>query len=109
MKLIFVADPLDSFHIAKDSTYAMMHEATRRGHTVWVCEVADLVWHQHARVVARQARAILISQDRIKGDGQPSHAWFEVIAQAEVALADMDAVLMRKDPPFDNEYFYLVS
>jgi len=99
MKCLFIADPLESFHIAKDSTYAMMREALWRGHTVWVCEVGDLVWHQHARVVARQARAIIFPKNS-------ANNWFEVVARAEIALADVDAVLMRKDPPFDTEYFY---
>ena len=62
------------------------------------CEPADLVWRQGARVVARGARAITLT-----GDEQD---WFAVATQAELALADADAVLMRKDPPFDSEFFY---
>jgi len=50
-------------------------------------------------VVARQARAIIFPKNS-------ANNWFEVVARAEIALADMDAVLMRKDPPFDTEYFY---
>jgi glutathione synthase len=98
MKLLFVADPLASFKTYKDTTFAMMREAQRRGHQVWACEVADLVWRRGARVVARNARAITLTGK--------VEAWFEVATQAELALADAGAVVMRKDPPFDSEYFY---
>ena len=98
MKLLFVADPLEGFQTYKDTTFSMMREAVRRGHHIWACETADLVWVRGARVVARNARAIALT-----GDAQ---AWFEVVTQAELALADADAVIMRKDPPFDAEFFY---
>src|SRR5690349_3416528 len=91
MKLLFVADPLEGFKTYKDTTFAMMREAARRGHALWACEPADLVWR-------RRARAITLTGD--------DHAWFEVVAEGELALADAGAVLMRKDPPFDSEYFY---
>ena len=98
MKLLFVADPLESFKTYKDTTFSMMREAARRGHQIWACEPADLVWVRGARVVARGARAITLTGDE--------HAWFEVVTQAELALADTDAIVMRKDPPFDSEFFY---
>ena len=98
MDLLFVADPLEGFKTHKDSTFAMMREAAARGCTLWACEPADLVWVRGARVVARAARAITLTGD--------AHDWFTVVAQKELALADTAAVLMRKDPPFDSEYFY---
>jgi glutathione synthase len=98
MKLLFVADPLEGFKTYKDTTFSMMREAAGRGHELWACESADLVWRQGARVVARRARAIALTGD--------SHRWFDVLTTAELALADAHAVLMRKDPPFDSEYFY---
>jgi glutathione synthase len=99
MKLLFVADPLESFKVYKDTTFTMMREAARRGHEIWACEAGDLVWRRGARVVARGARAITLN-------GQQGEAWFDEVARAELALADAGAVLMRKDPPFDSEYFY---
>jgi glutathione synthase len=99
MDLLFVADPLEHFKPYKDTTYAMMREAVRRGHRVWACEPTDLVWVRGGRVVARRARGITVT-------GEQDHRWFEEIATQELALADVDAVLMRKDPPFDTEYFY---
>ena len=98
MKLLFVADPLEGFKTHKDTTFAMMREAARRGHQLWACEQSDLVWLRGARVVARGARAITLTG--------AADDWFNAVSQAELALADVDAVLMRKDPPFDSEYFY---
>ncbi len=98
MKLLFVADPLASFKTTKDTTYSMMREAARRGHEIWACETADLVWVRGGRVVARGARAITLTRDE--------SAWFNVVAEGQLVLADVDAVLMRKDPPFDSEFFY---
>lgn len=98
MKLLFVADPLESFKTYKDTTFSMMREAARRGHQVWACEPADLVWVRGARVVARKARCIVLTGHE--------KDWFLVEAEGELALADTSAVIMRKDPPFDSEYFY---
>ena len=98
MKLLFVADPLESFKTYKDSTFAMMREAARRGHSIVACEVGQLVWLRGGRVTARSALQIALTGD--------ADAWYTVTATADLALADVDAVLMRKDPPFDSEFFY---
>ncbi|MBL8328519.1 MAG: glutathione synthase [Rubrivivax sp.] len=98
MKLLFVADPLESFKTVKDSTFAMMREAARRGHLLLACEPAQLRWRRGERVTA-QVREI-----RLTGDATD---WFTVSATwPAFALHEADAVLMRKDPPFDSEYFY---
>jgi glutathione synthase len=99
MKLLFVADPIESFKTHKDTTFAMMREAARRGHTLQVCEPRDLVWVRGSRVVARRCRTVVLT-------GREQADWFAVVAEGEQALADTDAVLMRKDPPFDAEYIY---
>ena len=102
MQLLFVADPLETFKTSKDTTFAMMREASRRGHPLLACEPKDLVWKSGGRVMAL-ARRFTLSPDT-SGSGTP---WFtETDDPAPVALADTDAVLMRKDPPFDSEYFY---
>ena len=101
MKLLFVADPLESFKIYKDSTFVMMREAQARGHEIWACEPADLRWQLGGRVEAH-ARPIVLN-----GVSGRSHApWFETEGARVAAVADFDAVLMRKDPPFDSEFFY---
>jgi len=76
-----------------------MRTAAARGHALYACEPKDLVWQRGGRVGAR-VRAIALA-------APSSAAWFvETAAPAPMALADADAVLMRKDPPFDSEYFY---
>jgi glutathione synthase len=97
MKLIFVVDPLPTFKIYKDSTFAMMREAAKRGHEIWACEPREFIWQRGGRVEARSERIALTG-----------HAtdWYTVQETAVVALADFDAVVMRKDPPFDAEYLY---
>src|SRR5204862_1629220 len=97
MQLLFVADPLEAFKTYKDSTFAMMREAARRGHALLACEPRDLVWQRGGRVTA------LMRDITLTGD---AHDWFTERTPVELALADVDAVLMRKDPPFDSEYFY---
>ena len=98
LDLLFVTDPLESFKTYKDSTVAMMREAAHRGHTLWACEVTQLVWWRGGRVTAAGARRIALSSD--------AHDWFTVEETQDLALADVGAVLMRKDPPFDSEFFY---
>ncbi len=98
MKLLFVADPLESFKTYKDTSFAMLREAARRGHELWACGPADLAWVRGGRVLARAATAIALTGD--------ASDWFSVRIREDLPLADTDAVLMRKDPPFDSEYFY---
>ena len=104
MKLLFVADPLESFKIAKDSTFAMMREAARRGHTLMACEPKDLRW-QRGEAVTGFVRDITLTGRSGKGE-----TWFTAAQPAPherpQPLKDVDAVLMRKDPPFDPEYIY---
>ncbi len=101
MKLLFVADPLESFKIYKDTTFAMLREAQKRGHSLSVCEPKDLMWQRGTPVVA-QVRDITLT-----GQAEP---WFSVAPESPgrrpQALRDFDAVVMRKDPPFDAEFFY---
>lgn len=97
MKLLFIADPLPSFKIYKDTTFAMMREAQRRGHTLAVCEPQDISWQRGSKVTAR------VQDITLTGDAT---VWYDARPERSVALVDFDAVLMRKDPPFDSEYFY---
>ena len=97
MNILFVADPLASFKIYKDTTFAMMREAHKRGHSVSTCEPQDVMWQRGGPVTAHVQDITLT--------GQPQ-AWFEVSLARAAALKDFDAILMRKDPPFDSEYFY---
>ena len=100
MNILFVADPLESFKIYKDTTFVMMREAQKRGHRISACETQDISWQTGGKVSAH-VRHITLTGDPV--------TWFVADEkrpdQLEV-LAGFDAVLMRKDPPFDSEFFY---
>ena len=63
MHILFVADPLESFQIYKDTTFSMMREAQRRGHRVAACETRDLVWRSGGRVQAQVREITLTGAD----------------------------------------------
>ena len=93
MKLAFILDPLDQLKTAKDSSLAIMHEAINRGHQVFVSLQHDLF--------LRHGQAKLVSKP---------WAWnghSAVVGESQESLPTaFDAIIMRKDPPFDNEYLY---
>ncbi len=96
MKLLFVMDPLSRIQIAGDTTFAIMLEAQSRGHENWFCEPRHLgLEHDRAGAAAWQ-----VTVRPIPGDH------FLLGPQAQVYLDDFDAVLMRKDPPFDLDYYF---
>ena len=97
MNILFVADPLETFQIYKDTTFSMMREAQRRGHSVSACEPASMGW-QTGRPVTATVRDITLT-------GNPDD-WFTETPTRHTPLHTFDAVLMRKDPPFDAEYIY---
>jgi glutathione synthase len=99
MKLLVIADPLATFKTYKDSTFAMMREAARRGHDLFAMEAREMI----VRGGAVSGFAAAVS---LKAPGADPCDWFEASAQAFMPLSDFDVVLMRKDPPFDNEYLY---
>lgn len=98
MKLLFVADPLESFKTYKDTTFSMMREAARRGHTLLATQPSQMAWQRGGAVVG------LTREIRLTGRADD---WFETVAvHAAHPVREADAVIMRKDPPFDSEYFY---
>ena len=96
MKIAFLADPLAGFKTYKDSTFAMMREAAKRGHTVYAFEQKDMALEEGI-VTA------LVQHIELTGD---EHDWYKVISTEEVRLSSLDAIIERKDPPFDMEYVY---
>src|SRR5438270_8296969 len=94
LTLLFVADPLEAFKVAKDTTFSMMREAQRRGHRIAACEPRHLAW-QSGGVVQAPVRELALTG--AGGDG-----WFRETGTPVRALKEFDAVLMRKDPPFDS-------
>jgi glutathione synthase len=97
MNLLFVADPLEVFKIYKDTTFSMMREAQRRGHRISACGPEHLLW--------RSGDLVRAAVREIRLTGEPQR-WFIETATPLKALNEFDAVVMRKDPPFDSEYFY---
>ncbi len=95
MNLLFIADPLASFKIYKDSTYAMMREAAQRGHALFAMLAGDLAWRD-GQVIGR-VQAITLT------GGAP---WFQAGEAAWRSLSEFDATIMRTDPPFDQAYLY---
>ncbi|MDT8363792.1 MAG: glutathione synthase [Nitrosomonas sp.] len=99
MKLAFILDPLDTLTPGKDSSYAMMREADARQHRLYVLQQGDIVW-KGDRIMGFVRKLDLI--DPLTHAG----AWYRQGELLEMALCEFDAVLMRKDPPFDMEYVY---
>jgi glutathione synthase len=94
MKFLFVLDPLEELQAYKDTSVAIMRAAQARGHEVYACRQGELHWQ--GRISTRAARLALTDDD---GD------WYRVPdAASQMPLASFDAVLNRKDPPFDLEY-----
>jgi glutathione synthase len=94
MHIAFIVDPLESFKIYKDSTYVMMIEAQRRGHALSVLLQQDIVLK--GGTVVGISRPLTVTP----GDAD----WYSLADPVEHSLSGFDAVLMRKDPPFDMEY-----
>jgi glutathione synthase len=97
MNILFVADPLEAFKVYKDTTFSMMRELQRRGHRIAACEPRDVAWQSGGLVQARVREIELTGSE---------DEWFREQGRPLRALKEFGAVLMRKDPPFDSEYFY---
>lgn len=89
-------DPIGSINTKKDSSFAMLLEAARRGWSLWYMEPNDL--SLKAGLATGTTRALSVYDD-------PKH-WFDLGTPQTLALAELDVILMRKDPPFDMEYVY---
>jgi glutathione synthase len=96
MKIAFLADPLDTFKTYKDSTFAMMRESARRGHAIYAFEQGDMVL-ESGLVTANVAKITLTGE---------ADDWYRAAAPVSTFLSEFDAIVIRKDPPFDMEYIY---
>jgi glutathione synthase len=94
LQLLFVIDPPESLKAYKDSSVAMMRAADARGHEVWCCLASEIHWAK-AQVATRARRLSVTAND---------DDWYREHEPGVRRLAGFDAVLMRKDPPFDLEY-----
>lgn len=96
IKLGIVMDPIASINIKKDSSFAMLLEAQRRGYELHYMEMGDLY------LINGEARA----RTRTLSVEQNYDKWYEFTGEQDLQLADLDVILMRKDPPFDTEFIY---
>lgn len=91
-----VMDPISKINIKKDSTFAMLLEANARNHPIFYIEIENLLLRDGKPFALCQPLTVYDDPDR----------WFELGEQEEIDLADLDVLLMRKDPPFDMNYIY---
>ncbi|WP_076418318.1 glutathione synthase [Colwellia sp. UCD-KL20] len=96
IKLGIVMDPISQVNVKKDSSMAMMFEAQKRGYEIYYMEMNDLYLDRG------QCRA---SASIVKVYDNPEH-WYDLEEAKDIAVSELDAVLMRKDPPFDTEFIY---
>jgi len=96
MKLAFVLDPLAQLKAYKDSSIAMMREAARRGHAIFALEARDMLVREGRIGAALVPLTLSDDDDDWYRAGKPADGW----------LGELDMVFMRKDPPFDQEYYY---
>ena len=96
MKIAFICDPLFGFKIYKDSTYAMMQEAARRGYELYVLGHSDIIFDGKA-VLAQVAQLSLVEN---RDD------WYKLAEPVLSSLSSFDVVIERTDPPFNMEYIY---
>ncbi len=95
-RLGVVMDPIGSINFKKDSTLAMLLEAARRGWAIYYFEQKDVFLRDG--VAYGKSRLLQVFADK--------NHWFELGVEAEIPLASLQLILMRKDPPFDREYIY---
>ena len=94
MQFLFILDPLASLKSEKDTSLAIMREAAARGHQLYCCQQHDILLRNGCIKFA--VKRFTFNQDGCFKSDSPE----EVIART------FDAIIMRKDPPFDNEYLY---
>jgi glutathione synthase len=96
MRFLFVMDPAETMHPAKDTSFAFMRGAQARGHACFHCLPRDIA--NEGREVVARARSIRVAD-------QPPH--LELGSVTTLDLATLEAVFIRKDPPFDPPYVHL--
>ena len=96
LKTGVIMDPISGISTYKDSTFAMLLEAQRRGHEIWYMEAPDLTIRDG--VALGHMRPLSVRDNR--------DDWFTLGASENRRLSTLDMLLMRKDPPFDMDYVY---
>ncbi|MDR2711001.1 MAG: glutathione synthase [Burkholderiales bacterium] len=106
MNILFILDPLAKLKAYKDSSVATMRTLAKRGHAIYACEVGELAAlgnnsGDESGSEAQVASFTFARKISLFGDNKK---WYAEEAPARMPLTAFDAVMMRKDPPFDMEY-----
>lgn len=96
IKIGIVMDPIDSIKAYKDTSFAMMLEAQARGWEIHYMQMQDLSMLQGKPSAKTQCLKVF----------DTTEDYYKVLSEQEIALSELDAIFMRKDPPFDTEYIY---
>lgn len=96
IKFGMVMDSIDQINIKKDTSFAMLLEAQSRGWVLYYMELNDL-YLSNGKPFAR-TRTMKVQRDET--------CWYQFIDEQDTALDQLDTIIMRKDPPFDQEYIY---
>jgi glutathione synthase len=96
IKLGIVMDPISHINIKKDTSFAMLLEAQKRGYELFYIEMNDLFLDTGEAYATTRSLTVYNDKDH----------WFEFGQEQTIALSDLDTILMRKDPPFDTEFIY---
>jgi len=96
IKLGMVMDSIDHINIKKDTSFAMLLEAQSRNWELHYMELNDL-YLSNGQPYAR-TRTLKVQRDE--------NSWYQFIDEQDIALEQLDTIIMRKDPPFDQEYIY---
>ena len=89
-------DPIGDINITKDSSFAMMLAAQKKGWSLYYMELADLYIDQGTAKASGSKVNVERNDDK----------WFELSGKKDMALSELDAIIMRKDPPVDAEFIY---
>jgi len=95
MKFLFVMDPLDGIDISMDTSFVFLAEAQSRGHENWFCQIDQLLYDDG---LAAHTAPVTVKPV------QDEH--FELGQWSDQRTDNFDAIFMRKDPPFDSDFFF---
>ena len=98
MNILFVCDPLASFHIEKDSTFTMRREAQKRGHSVWACGTHDLAWQSGQQVSAlmqdKGRASLVIAQQAWRHENDGSNT---LLCEGTIRIGWVNAAKMKPE------------
>lgn len=96
IKLGIVMDPIEAINIKKDTSFAMLLQAQQRDYQLYYMEMADLFLDNGKPMASMRPLTVDRNPDK----------WFDLGEEQTKCLAELDVILMRKDPPFDGEFLY---